>query len=289
SHAVSVLSDAAAEAKWVKSPRIIYELALIKISRPEFDNSPEALMDRLTSLENKVSAGAVADTSAIDDRLARLEEKVKNGIKVTAGPAEVKEVKPKEDKKVSARLYSPIPEYELTPDHPLVKAARNWDNISRTMIRAAGYLTGVLMNRNITIDKDGVILIFKQGETGTYNIAASYKDKLTQTFRRASGTEYSVKVAYDKELPDDLPDVWSIQAAPEPATDEQPENEPEGDPLDALARNFGEIVENADESEFVDYSSEDDNFEQSSFDDNDDDEEEFLEENELNTDDEDDV
>ncbi|MBQ3463781.1 MAG: DNA polymerase III subunit gamma/tau, partial [Clostridia bacterium] len=61
SHAVSVLSDAAAEAKWVKSPRIIYELALIKISRPEFDNSPEALMDRLTSLENKVSAGAVAD------------------------------------------------------------------------------------------------------------------------------------------------------------------------------------------------------------------------------------
>ena len=288
-HAVSVLSDAAAEAKWVKSPRIIYELALIKISRPEFDNSPEALMDRLTSLENKVSAGAVADTSAIDDRLARLEEKVKNSIKVTAGPAEVKEEKPKEDKKVSARLYSPIPEYELTPDHPLVKAARNWDNISRTMIRAAGYLTGVLMNRNITIDKDGVILIFKQGETGTYNIAASYKDKLTQTFRRASGTEYSVKVAYDKELPDDLPDVWSIQAAPEPATDEQPENEPEGDPLDALARNFGEIVENADESEFVDYSAEDDNFEQSSFDDNDDDEEEFLEENELNTDDEDDV
>ena len=287
SHAVSVLSDAAAEAKWVKSPRIIYELALIKISRPEFDSSPEALMDRLTSLENKVSAGAVADTSAIDDRLARLEEKVKNGIKVTAGPAEVKEEKPKEDKKVSARLYSPIPEYELTPDHPLVKSARNWDNISRTMIRAAGYLTGVLMNRNITIDKDGVILIFKQGETGTYNIAASYKDKLTQTFRRASGTEYSVKVAYDKELPDDLPDVWSIQAAPEPATDEQPENEPEGDPLDALARNFGEIVENADESEFVDYSSEDDNFEQSSFDDNDDDGEEFLDESELNNDEED--
>ncbi|MBQ2669211.1 MAG: hypothetical protein IJG06_00345, partial [Clostridia bacterium] len=207
--------------------------------------------------------------------------------KVTAGPAEVKEEKPKEDKKVSARLYSPIDEYELTPDHPLVKAARNWDNISRTMIRAAGYLTGVLMNRNITIDKDGVILIFKQGETGTYNIAASYKDKLTQTFRRASGTDYSVKVAYDKELPDDLPDVWSIQAAPEPATDEQPENEPEGDPLDALARNFGEIVENADESEFVDYSSEDDNFEQSSFDDNDDDGEEFLDESELNNDEED--
>ena len=33
-HAVSVLSDAAAEAKWVKSPRIIYELALITRYQP---------------------------------------------------------------------------------------------------------------------------------------------------------------------------------------------------------------------------------------------------------------
>lgn len=289
SHAVSVLSDAAAEAKWVKSPRIIYELALIKISRPEFDNSPEAVMDRLTSLENKVAMGAVADTSAIDDRLSRLEEKVKNGVTVKAGPT-VKVEKPKEDKKVSARLYSPIPEYELTAEHPLVKAARNWENISRTMIRAAGYLTGVLMNRNITIDNDGVILIFKPGETGTYNIAASYKDKLTQTFRRASGTEYSVKVAYERELPDDLPDIWSLQSAK--TADEQLSDtgEEQGDPLDSLMRNFGEIIENADESEFVDYSAADDDFSQSSFDDDEEGgEEEFLDESELRTDDEEDV
>ena len=54
SHATSVLSDAQADTKWMKSPRIVYELALIKLARPEYDDSPSAVMDRLASLESKV-------------------------------------------------------------------------------------------------------------------------------------------------------------------------------------------------------------------------------------------
>ena len=40
------------------------ELALIKLARPEYDDSPSAVMDRLASLENKVKNGAVTDTSS---------------------------------------------------------------------------------------------------------------------------------------------------------------------------------------------------------------------------------
>ena len=65
SHATSVLSDAQADTKWMKSPRIVYELALIKLARPEYDDSPSAVMDRLASLENKVKNGAVTDTSSL--------------------------------------------------------------------------------------------------------------------------------------------------------------------------------------------------------------------------------
>lgn len=284
SHAVSALSDAAAQAKWVKSPRIIYELALIKISRPEFDSSQEAVMDRLTSLEAKVSNSPVADTSSLSDRISKLEDKVKNGITVhSAAPQEEEKPKTEEKKKVSARLYSPIPEYELNAEHPLVKAARNWDNISRTMIRAAGYLTPVLTNRQVTIDADGIILIFTKKEVGAYNIAVNFKDKLTQAFRRASGTDYSVKVAYDSDLPSELPDIWSLKP-PQNSTEAQETEPPSADPLDNLVKNFGEIIEDADESEFVDYSPSEDNFSQSSFDDEDDDREEFLEDNEIKQD-----
>ena len=62
------------------------------------------------------------------------------------------------------------------------------------------------------------------------------------------------------------------------------------DPLDNLVANFGEIVENVDESEFMEYDSSKDNFSQSSLDDNNDEDddnvsEEFLEGKELSPED----
>ena len=254
SHATSVLSDAQADTKWMKSPRIVYELALIKLARPEYDDSPSAVMDRLASLENKVKNGAVTDTSSLSERISNLEEKVKNG--VTVQPTET--VKKKD-----------------------------WDNISRTMCNSAGYLKAALMNRNITIDSDGIILLFNPKEKGAYNIAAAYKDKMQVIFKRASGTDFAVKVAYENDIQEELIDFWNLPGGNGEV------NEPiqvSDDPLDNLVANFGEIVENVDESEFTEYDSSKDNFSQSSLDDNnseDDDNapEEFLEGKELSPED----
>ena len=282
SHAASVLSDAQADTKWVKAPRIIYELALIKIARPEFDDSPSAITDRLASLENKVANGAVTDTSSLSERIKKLEDKVKNGI--TVKKEEFKEEQPKAEKKKSpVRLYRPIPEYELTADNPIVNVAKKWDNISRTMSNSAGHLKAFLMNRPITIDADGIILLFTREEKGSHDIAVMFKDKLQQSFRRASGTEYAAKIAYKDEIPDELVDFWSLPHSDTPQSAEATdENE---DPLDTLVKNFGEIIEDADESEFVEYDSSEDNFSQSSFDE-DDDREEFLENGEISDEDE---
>lgn len=282
SHATSVLSDAQADTKWMKSPRIVYELALIKLARPEYDDSPSAVMDRLASLESKVKNGAVTDTSSLSERISNLEEKVKNGI--TVQPTEtVKKKEVTEKKKTSVRLYNPIPKEELTSDNPIVKVAKNWDNISRTMCNSAGYLKAALMNRNITIDSDGIILLFNPKEKGAYNIAAAYKDKMQVIFKRASGTDFAVKVAYENDIQEELVDFWNLPGGNGEV------NEPtkvSDDPLDNLVANFGEIVENVDESEFMEYDSSKDNFSQSSLDDNNDEDddnapEEFLEGKEL--------
>lgn len=286
SHATSVLSDAQADTKWMKSPRIVYELALIKLARPEYDDSPSAVMDRLASLESKVKNGAVTDTSSLSERISNLEEKVKNGI--TVQPTEtVKKKEVTEKKKTSVRLYNPIPKEELTSDNPIVKVAKNWDNISRTMCNSAGYLKAALMNRNITIDSDGIILLFNPKEKGAYNIAAAYKDKMQVIFKRASGTDFAVKVAYENDIQEELVDFWNLPGGNGEV------NEPtkvSDDPLDNLVANFGEIVENVDESEFMEYDSSKDNFSQSSLDDNNDEDddnapEEFLEGKELSPED----
>lgn len=285
SHAASTLTDALSDTKWVKSPRVIYELALIKIAKPEFDTSADAIADRLTSLEKKVSNGAVTDTSAINERLSRLEDKVKNAKAVPEKTEEIKKSE-KPEKKPPVHLYRPIPEYELTSDNPIVKAAKNWDNIARAMCSGAGHLKACLMNRPITIDADGIIMLFKRGEerneSGTHNIAVMLKDTLQRAFRRASGTDFAIKIAYEDEIPDDPVDFWDLPAPQGKAEIEQADEQTQ-DPLDNLVKNFGEIVEDADESEFVEYDSSEDNFSQSSFDE--DDREEFLEEGEISEED----
>ncbi len=285
SHAASVLSDAQADTKWVKSPRIIYELALIKISKPEFDDSPAALFDRITSLEKKVANGAVADTSSLTDRLKKLEDKIKNGVKISDAPVKKEQEKPEEKAKTPVRLYRPIPEYELTADNPIVKTAKNWGNISRTMANSAAYLKPCLLNRTITIDADGIILLFKREEKGAHDIGANFKERLKQAFKRASGTDYAIKIAYEDEIQDDLVDFWALSASNADNDNDSNNSAASADPLENLIENFGEIVEDADESEFIEYDSSQDNFSQSSFDD-DSDREEFLDESEISQEDE---
>lgn len=282
SHASGVLSDAQADTRWVSAPRVIYELALIKLARPEFDDSPAALTDRLETLEKKVANGAVTDTSSLNSRLTQLEEKVKSGITVKA-ETEKKAEKKEAVKKTPVRLYNPIPASELTADNPIVKTAKNWDNISRTMINSAGYLRPCLLNRQVTIDRDGIIMLFKENEKGAYGIAVTYKDKLNQVFKRASGTDFIIKLAYESEIQEEPVDFWSLPQ--EEAQDSKETVSTSSDPLDRLTERFGEIVEDADESEFIDYNSTEDNFSQSSFDEEDE-PEEFLERGEMSEEDE---
>lgn len=276
SHIATVLSQAQADAKWLKSPRVMYELALIKTARPEFDNSPSAVMDRLTSLEAKVKNGAVTDTSSLSERLSQLENKLKDGVVPAKQDKTEKETEKK--KKTPIRLYSPIPKEELNADNPIVKAAKNWENISRTMCNSTPYLKAALMNRPITIDSDGIILLFKPEEKGTYSIAAQYKDKLQTAFKRASGLEYTVKLAYESDIQEELVDFWNLPKASDNSSPEVTYK----DPLDELMADFGEIIENIDESEFTEYNSSDDNFSQSEIDnDSEYDSEEFFDDDEL--------
>ena len=226
--------------------------------------------------------GAVADTSSLNDRISKLEETVKNGVAVVSDIKETPKEREETQKKTPVRLYNPIPPSELTADNPIVKTAKNWDNISRTMSNSAGYLRPCLLNRQITIDADGIIMLFKDAEKGAHDIAVMYKDKLNQVFKRSSGTDLIIKLAYENEIQEEPVDFWNL---PQGNADEAETPSVSEDPLDRLVQNFSEIIEDADESEFVDYDSAEDSFSQSSFEDEDE-QEEFLEKNELSEDDE---
>ena len=277
----SVLSKAKADAKWVKSPRVIYELAFLRIARPEIDFTQEALMDRLRSMEN-ISAAPAVDQSLLM-RINASEEKIKNGITVLQPESEEKKtiVKPPKQE-VSVRLYNPIPESELNGANPIIANAKKWDKISNTICAKAGHLRAFLTNRPITVDADGFILLFKRDEEFSKNLAVQYRTELEAQFAKVSGCSFKLKNAFLDEMEGNIIDYWKLPTLDTAVTSEESlEDMPQSeDPLDNISKDFSDIVEMSDDSEFVGYTSEDDDFSQSEIDD-DYESEEFLEQDEI--------
>ena len=198
-HASRVIAEAQADARVAKSQRLIYELAYIKLTRPELDRSPESVMDRLAVLENKISSGAAddvsfrtqpaqsSDSSELIKRIEALETAVKNG-SVAVSKEEKKTIKEdNEEKQVSARLYSPIPDEELTYDYPTAKLARNWKQTVEIMKQKNIPYIFPYANCVITFDSEGIIVLVPDDKIAfTEKILMSKLDTIREEFKKVN-------------------------------------------------------------------------------------------------------
>ncbi len=231
SHAVAVLTKAKSDAKWVKNPRVIYELALLKLTRPELDSSEEALLDRLSAVE----------------------EAAKNGITVIEQqPEKEQKEEKKEDKKkdeVSARLFVPIAPGTLSSSSPVVIAAKNWGKYAAAIGRDCPYLISVVSSCGVTVDGEGLLLLFKENEKALKDIAVRYLDRLQESFAKHSRTSFKIKIAFEKDVEDAVIDIYKLPdrvqnpAADVPeVNDKSAVNDDESDPLEAITSEFPDVV-----------------------------------------------
>ncbi len=265
SNAAAALSKARSEAKWVKEPRIIYELALLKLTKPELDASYDAILDRLSECEEKIKEGITVNVAAPTE------------------PAPEKKPEPKK-KQPSARLFVPVDVSSLTADTPVVSVARRWDKIAQAIAKKYPHVAAAVVGRQLTIDGEGIILIYRKNEMMLKRIAATFAKQIADVVRQASGTDFVIKTAFLEDIEDNIIDFWKIDGS------QQNENTGSDDPIDVLQQKFPEIVEITDESEFVGYNPSDDNFTQSEMsgenaaeEDEENGEEEFLDDEEKNS------
>lgn len=301
-HASSLLSTAISDARLAKNARIIYELALIKLTRPEIDRSSESVMDRLAAVEQKLAFGVPqpqaqsssqpqhTDNSELLKRISAIERALKNGAAAEAKP---EPEKPVEKKQVSARLYVPIPADELNYDYPTAKLARNWNNTVETMLRHKNPYAVPLRNCVATFDAEGIIILVPEERyMFTQRLSVSHIDEIRELFRRVTGSEYTIKVVKREDLdedlilnPFDLPRTGnSEESAAEPSAQTvQPDAQEnkDGDKFDEFIKRFSGIITDADRINTT-FDRDLEAGEQSSLDD--DDREEFLDENELSSD-----
>ncbi len=301
-HASTLISGAIADARVAKSSRIVYELAFIKLTRPDIDGTPEAVMDRLSAVENKLMAGVMpvaaqpieqsADTDDIIKRLEMVETAIKNG-----GMAKV-EQKPEpepEEIKTSSRMYVPIPESELTFDYPTAVLARNWEKTMDVMMKKKTPLIMPLRNCVVTFDKEGLIILVPEDRNGfTERAATNNIEEIRKLFKEVTNTNYTIKVAKRKEFdPRNILNAFSLpksenKTEAEPVSKTLPtaeESEPmaERDKFDEFFDRFSGIITDGDKQTQV--SQEPLEAGEQSVISDDDEYEEFLEENELPQDD----
>lgn len=231
SHAVAVLTKAKSDAKWVKNPRVIYELALLKLTRPELDSSEEALLDRLSAVE----------------------EAAKNGITVIEQqPEKEQKEEKKEDKKkdeVSARLFVPIAPGTLSSSSPVVIVAKNWGKYAAAIGRDCPYLISVVSSCGVTVDGEGLLLLFKENEKALKDIAVRYLDRLQESFAKHSRTSFKIKIAFEKDVEDAVIDIYKLPDRVQNPAADVPEvndksaiNDDESDPLEAITSEFPDVV-----------------------------------------------
>lgn len=238
SHAIDTLSQAHTNAKWLKSPRIIYEIALVKIAKPALDNSPEAVLDRIHTVEDKIKNGVSVQTQQIVPE------------KQTEKPQETQK------KKVSKRLFVPLKENQKSASNPIVIAAKKWDKLIPSIGRDFPHLMVCLANRPITVDGEGIIMLFQKTEMMSKKIADQYLHTIEEAYIRSSGINLKIKTAFRKDIEDYIVDYWMFSEGKDTNTQEI-------DPLDTLAEEFPEIVEFTDDSEFIDYRPTEDAYAQS--------------------------
>lgn len=151
--------------------------------------------------------------------------------------------------------------------------------------KVSAYAQSVI-NRRITIDGEGIILIYESNERMMKGIASSYINQIREMIAQGTGNDFVVKTAFSEDIEDNIIDYWSIKDDVGETVQTSTADAPAGsavegdrtDPIDKLITRFPEIVEVTDESEFLDYKPEDESFEQSELDEEEESEEFFSDE-----------
>ncbi len=208
SNMINVLSSAVSTAKWAPNVKIVYELALIKLTRTEFDVSYDALLDRVSTLEQQIKDGVTVKV-----------EKNESVAETSKQPeAERAEEKPEKNFSVT----KPFKKGELTADNVIVKAAKSWAKILGALETVPGGVPvyAQIFRKKITIDAEGIVILFEENEQTSKQIVSlpMNLNNIKKAVKRVTGNALEVKAVFEKDV-DDIIDFNAIASDNESANE----------------------------------------------------------------------
>ncbi|MCT4605501.1 MAG: DNA polymerase III subunit gamma/tau [Marinisporobacter sp.] len=181
--AIRELSQTAVDAKYATQPRILLEVAVIKLTQPMLDNSIEALIERVETLEKIIQSGEIKV-----EKIAKTEIKKEENI----------ENKQEEDAPIKVENLK-------TVNFDTLK--KGWDKILKVIKKRKISIYAVLMEGQlIKVENNALVVAFRKG-FGFHKEASGkspYKEFIEGVIAEILGQKVQLKCVMEDEL-DDLP------------------------------------------------------------------------------------
>jgi len=182
--AIRLLSETETEAKWSTQPRVLLEVAVIKLTQPMYDNSLEGLVERITVLEKVIRTGNIQVKSP------QVGKPLENSI-----PDETKEiVKHKQPEKETVSPSSVI---------PFSRIKDSWEEILKEIKkRKISIHAWVMEGRPAAVEKDCIIVAFED-RFALHREATSKspnRDFIEEVISEILGMKVSVKCVMEDEV-----------------------------------------------------------------------------------------
>jgi len=156
---LNILSQGENEIKWANNPRILLELVIVKLIQPRFEDSYEALLDRISLLEKKIKDLEEKGVKVIEKKTPDNSQNNANNIKeketdIFQGDSEITEV--------SDNTSNTDTETNNEPSFDEIK--NKWNEVLKEVKRQKISTHAVLMEgRLITLEGRKLIIGFKEG------------------------------------------------------------------------------------------------------------------------------
>lgn len=252
--AIEILSALESELKWNSQPRIMLEMALVKITRPEQEDSFEALLDRISVLEEKLAKGVVVssaqsqspqqhsqeDNKAIEefsdvDGLAKQEQEKQDGKSVDK--TDSKEVKQGGQGEAEELEQS---QEELTAEQKDI--SKLWPDILKTIKKDRIAIYSLLRNTRIEDTGKGLVYLVFPPEEGFYAAAIERENNrkyIEELIMEFADREVRLSCRTEDDTATEIAEDISIQIDKEQDTGEDIVKQA----IDLFGEDFVEVVE----------------------------------------------
>lgn len=188
---IRIFSDLSNQIRYASRKKVMIEIALIKLCRPQMEQNYEALLDRIKILEEKLEKGVVVSASSQNfSKQATYEEK------------------PEEKKPVI--LPEALPE-------DLKETAKNWRGIVSQITKKSPALGVVLQGATISTEGTGLVIVVTNELDKDIIDQESHLEIIQDTIASMIQKQVSVKTRYlDKSIEriDQVPDLTKIIKVP---------------------------------------------------------------------------